>query len=63
MLFAFYIKLGGKFMADVRINVAVDEKTHKELKMIAVSQGKPLKDIVVEALKEKAKKESKKKEV
>ncbi len=47
-------------MADVRINVAVDESTHRVLKMIAVSQGKPLKEIVLEALREKAEKAEKK---
>lgn len=50
-------------MANVRINVAVDEMTHRTLKMLAASQGRPLKEIVIEALKEKANKESKKKEV
>ena len=50
-------------MADVRINIAVDEKTHRELKMIAVSQGKSLKEIVIEALKENTKKAGNKKEV
>ena len=57
------IKKGAKLMADVRINIAVDEKTHRELKMIAVSQGKSLKEIVIEALKEKTKKAGNKKEV
>ncbi len=50
-------------MADVRINVAIDEVTHRTLKMIAASQGKPLKAIVIEALREKAEKQKEKKEV
>ncbi len=50
-------------MANVRINIAVDEETHKALKMLAVSQGKPLKAIVIEALREKAEKQKEKKEV
>lgn len=50
-------------MADVRINVAIDEITHKTLKMIAVTQGKSLKAIVIEALKEKAEKQKEKNEV
>lgn len=50
-------------MADVRINVAVDEKTHRTLKMIAASKGRPLKEIVIEALEEKAEKENKELEV
>lgn len=45
-------------MADVRINIAIDEKTHRKLKMIAVSQGKSLKNVVIEALKEKTKNEN-----
>ncbi len=50
-------------MADVRINVAIDEVTHRTLKMIAASQGKPLKTIVIEALKEKVEKQKENKEV
>lgn len=50
-------------MADVRINVAIDEGTHRTLKMIAAAQGKPLKTIVIEALKEKAEKQKEKNEV
>lgn len=49
-------------MADVRINVAIDEVTHKTLKMFAVSQGKPLKEVIIEALKEKADKEKERNE-
>ncbi len=50
-------------MADVRINIAIDEVTHRTLKMIAASQGKPLKAIVIEALKEKVEKQKENKEV
>ena len=49
-------------MANVRINIAVEEETHKALKMLAVSQGKSLKEIVLEALREKAKKQDKERE-
>ncbi len=49
-------------MANVRINVAVDEETHRALKMLAVSQGKPLREVVLEALREKAKKQDKERE-
>lgn len=51
------------FMANVRINVAVDEKTHRTLKVIAASQGRPLKEVVIEALEEKITKENEKKRV
>lgn len=50
-------------MADVRINIAIDEVTHRTLKIIAASQGKPLKAVVIEALKEKAEKQKEKNEV
>lgn len=50
-------------MADVRINVAIDEVTHRTLKVIAAAQGKPLKAIVIEALKEKAESQKEKSEV
>lgn len=46
-------------MADVRINIAVDEATHRTLKMIAASQGRSLKEVVLEALREKAEKQKK----
>ena len=49
-------------MANVRINIAVEEETHKTLKMLAVSQGKSLKEIVLEALREKAKKQDEERE-
>lgn len=55
--------MGGFDMADVRINVAIDEATHRTLKMIAAAQGKPLKAIIIEALKEKAEKQKEKNEV
>ena len=42
-----------------RITVAVDVETHKLLKMIALEQDKKLSDVVVEALKDKVKKEGK----
>lgn len=50
-------------MADVKINVAVDEATHRALKILAASQGKTLKTIVLEALREKAEKQKEKNEV
>ena len=53
---------GGYTMANVRINIAVEEETHKVLKMLAVSQGKSLKEIVLEALREKAKKQNEERE-
>lgn len=49
-------------MADVRINIAVDKETHKALKMLAVSQSKPLREIVLEALREKVKKKDEERE-
>ncbi len=44
-------------MANVRINIAVDAETHRTLKLLAVSQGRPLKEVILEALREKAKKQ------
>lgn len=53
---------GGYIMANVRINIAVEEETHRALKMLAVSQGKPLREIVLEALREKVKKQEQERE-
>ncbi len=49
-------------MANVRINISVEEETHKALKMLAVSQGRPLREIVLEALREKVKKQNEERE-
>lgn len=40
-----------------RINIAIAEETHKDLKIIAASQGKTLAQVVNEAIVEKLKKE------
>lgn len=62
MSICLYQTNGGYIMANVRINIAVEEETHRALKMLAVSQGKPLKEIVLEALREKAKKQDEERE-